>query len=240
LDAAHEKGVIHGDLKPQNILVDSADNAYVSDFGLTKSLEEGAATVTGMDAVLGTRRYMSPEQLQGQPPDHRSDIYSLGLIVYEMITGERPFKGDSAFRVTYQRVTQKPKSPKEVKPVLPDYLARIVLHCLDRDPGHRYQQARDVLLDLEREAAPTPWPRPKMSFPMPARGARLVAASAVLALTIIVVVVAGSSLRRPSRHGPPLVAAQAGIPPLHRANTWPYSPCGYSVMRGPSGMSPRV
>jgi serine/threonine protein kinase len=91
LDAAHGEGVVHRDLKPQNILIDGADNAYISDFGLAKSLQEGAALSTRTGTVLGTPRYMSPEQVQGKPADHRSDIYSLGLILYE--TGAEEFSG---------------------------------------------------------------------------------------------------------------------------------------------------
>jgi len=115
LDAAHAEGVVHRDLKPQNILIDQADNAYVSDFGLAKSLERSAAIMTRTGEVLGTPRYMSPEQVEGKPADHRSDIYSLGLIAYEMVTGDLPFQGDSALQVMYQRITDKPKSPKEVR-----------------------------------------------------------------------------------------------------------------------------
>jgi len=105
---------------------------------------------------LGTPRYMSPKQVEGKPVEQRSDIYSLGLIVYEMVAGEVPFKGDSAFQEMYQRVTQKPRNPKEVNPDLPDYVARILLHCLERDLTLRYQQARDVLRDLESETSATP------------------------------------------------------------------------------------
>ena len=97
---------------------------------------------------------MSPEQVEGKPAGHPSDIYSLGLIVYEMVTGEAPFKGDSALQEMYQRVTEKPKNPKELYPELPDYLVRIILRCLERDAELRYQQARDVLQDLESEVAP--------------------------------------------------------------------------------------
>lgn len=213
LDAAHAEGVIHRDLKPQNILIDGADNAFISDFGLAKSQEEGAAMLTRPGEVLGTPRYMSPEQVEGKPADHRSDIYSLGLIVYEMVTGEVPFKGDSAFQVMYQRVTQKPKSPKEVNPDLPDYLVGIVLRCLERDPELRYQRARDVLCDLQTEVAPTPSRRVDMSLPMAARRGSMLAGGAVLALIVIALAlpsVRHSIFRRPQQ----TAAGAAGIPPL--------------------------
>jgi serine/threonine-protein kinase len=185
LDAAHAEGVVHRDLKPQNVLIDGADNTYVSDFGLAKTLEGSGAAMTRTGEVLGTPRYMSPEQVQGKPADHRSDIYALGLILYEIFTGDAPFKGDSAFQVMYQRVTQKPKNPKELIPDLPDYVVRIVLRCLERDPDVRYQQARDVLLDLESEIAPARSRSLKISVPFPTRGGWLLATCAVVALLVI-------------------------------------------------------
>ncbi len=213
LDAAHTEGVVHRDLKPQNVLIDAADTAYVSDFGLAKSLEESAAIMTRTGEVLGTPRYMSPEQVEGKPADHRSDIYSLGLILYEMVTGDVPFKGDSAFQVMYQRVTQKPKSPKEVNPDLPDYLVRIVLRCLERDVDMRYQQARDVLHDLESEVGPTPSRSVQISLPVLTRTGWKLAAAAVLALIVIALAippVRDAIFRRPTQNH----AGKASIPPL--------------------------
>jgi len=212
LDAAQTEGVIHRDLKPQNVLIDGADNAYVSDFGLAKSLEESAAKMTRTGEVLGTPRYMSPEQVEGKPADHRSDIYSMGLILYEMVAGEGPFKGDSAFQVMYQRVTQKPKSPKEVNPDLPDYLVRIVLRCLERDTDLRYQQARDVLRDLEAETAPTPSRSVQISLPVPTRSGWMLAAGAVLALVLIALAV--PSVRQVIFRRPASPAARPSMPAL--------------------------
>ena len=213
LDAAHAEGVVHRDLKPQNVLIDAADNIYISDFGLAKSLEQSAAGMTCSGEVMGTPRYMSPEQVEGKPADHRSDIYSLGLIVYEMVTGEAPFKGDSALQEMYQRVTQKPKSPKELDPDLPDYLVRIILRCLERDPELRYQQARDVLHDLESEVAPPPSRGVHIWLPVPTRGGRVLAAGAVLVLILAALAVPpvrhtiSRSAQRPTPGLP-------GIPPL--------------------------
>ena len=155
LDAAHTEGVAHRDLKPRNVLIDETDHVYVSDFGLAKSLEGGVATqMTRAGEVLGTPRYMSPEQAESKPADHRSDIYSFGVILYEMVTGAPPFAGDSNMQVMYQHVTQKPKNPKLLNPELPDYLAAVILKCLEKDPARRYQQAREILHDLESAAAP--------------------------------------------------------------------------------------
>jgi len=149
LAAAHAEGVIHRDLKPQNILVGKDDHIYISDFGLAKSFEEGAVGMTRTGAFLGTPRYMSPEQVEGKPADQRSDLYAYGLILYEMVTGDVPFTGESTLKVMYQRVQEKVKSPKLVNPDLPNWLVRIILHCLERAPEARYQSAYEILADLQ-------------------------------------------------------------------------------------------
>ncbi|HTS13450.1 MAG TPA: tetratricopeptide repeat protein [Candidatus Limnocylindrales bacterium] len=149
LAAAHAEGVIHRDLKPQNILVGKGDQIYISDFGLAKSFDEGAVGMTRSGAFLGTPRYMSPEQVEGKPADQRSDLYAYGLILYEMVTGDVPFTGESTLKVMYQRVQEKAKSPKLANPELPNWLVRLILHCLERAPEARYQSAYEILADLQ-------------------------------------------------------------------------------------------
>lgn len=155
LDAAQAEGVVHRDLKPQNVLVDKAGNIYVSDFGLAKSLEAGALGMTRTNEFLGTPRYMSPEQVQGGKIDHRSDLYSLGLILYEMVTGDVPFTGDSTLQVMFKRVKEPPKDPGELRADLPPYLRSIILKCLEKDAAQRYHSAKGIMHDLETQHAPS-------------------------------------------------------------------------------------
>jgi serine/threonine protein kinase/tetratricopeptide (TPR) repeat protein len=155
LSAAHGVNVVHRDLKPQNILLSGGDRICVTDFGIAKTLESDRTSVTRTGAVLGTPLYMSPEQVEGKPVDHRSDLYTFGLIFYEMLTGILPFSGDTTFQLMYQRVHQLPKRPELVIPDLPAYLSRICLKCLEKDPAKRYQNASEILADLEQKQSPT-------------------------------------------------------------------------------------
>jgi eukaryotic-like serine/threonine-protein kinase len=149
LEAAHVEGVVHRDLKPRNVLIDVDDHIYVSDFGLAKSLDADKTGMTRVGEVLGTPRYMSPEQAESKAADNRSDIYSLGIIFYEMLTGEVPFTGESSLQVMFQHVQQQPKDPRLLNPEMPEYLATIILKCLEKDPALRYQSAAELLRDLE-------------------------------------------------------------------------------------------
>jgi tetratricopeptide (TPR) repeat protein len=147
LRAAHEQGVVHRDLKPQNILVDAADNVYVADFGLAKSIEQSGMTQTG--AIVGTPSYMSPEQVKGATVDHRSDIYSAGVILYEMTTGTLPFVGSTPYEVMAQRLQRAPRPAAEINPELPPYLRRVLERCMAVDVAARYPSVGEVLRDVE-------------------------------------------------------------------------------------------
>ena len=150
LKAAHDQGVVHRDLKPQNIMIDSQDRVYVTDFGLAKGSEQSGMTQTG--AVIGTPFYMSPEQVKGEPVGPRSDIYALGVILYQMAAGVVPFTGATPFEVMMRRV-QRPAQPVgELNPDLPKYLQRIIERCLAVDPNLRYQNVAEILEDLDAES----------------------------------------------------------------------------------------
>jgi serine/threonine-protein kinase len=149
LAAAHAEGVVHRDLKPQNLLIGNDDQVFVCDFGLAKSFEESAIGMTRTGAFMGTPRYMSPEQVEGKPADQRADLYAFGLILYEMVTGDVPFVGESTLKVMYQRIQEKPKSPKLINADLPNWLVRIIMRCLEKETADRYQSAYEILADLQ-------------------------------------------------------------------------------------------
>ena len=147
LEAAHTVGVIHRDLKPQNIMLDDQGRAVVMDFGLAHSMEERGMTQTG--ALMGTPDYMSPEQAKGEKADARSDVFSVGIIFYELLTGKLPFQGDSLLSMLLARTQQRPKPVREIDPEIPQPLSDITAKCLATDPRQRYQSASEMLQDLE-------------------------------------------------------------------------------------------
>jgi len=186
LEVAHAEGVVHRDLKPQNILVDRAGQVYISDFGLAKSFHASVAGMTRAGEYLGTPRYMAPEQAEAKPVDHRTDLYAFGLILYEMCTGDVPFKADSAMAMMFQRVKEKPKHPKELNPELPDYLANIIMHCLETVPADRYQSATEILADLQAKRRSASGVRTmRIAIPVPQSGRGwMTTAGVVLALLL--------------------------------------------------------
>ncbi len=137
LDYAHAQGVIHRDLKPSNVLLDARNNVFLTDFGIAKLLQ-GNANFTNTGAMIGTPAYMSPEQAQGLPVDQRSDIYSLGIILYEMVTGQVPFEADTPLAVILKHLNEPLPLPSSVKPGLPASLEKVLLKVLAKDPAERY------------------------------------------------------------------------------------------------------
>ena len=148
LAEAHNLGVVHRDLKPQNIIIDKGGNAKIMDFGIARSIREKG--ITGAGIMIGTPEYMSPEQTEAKDVDQRSDIYSLGIILYEMATGRVPFEGETALSVAIKHKTEIPKDPKSLNPHIPDDLKHLILKCLEKDKVRRYQTAAEVGEELEK------------------------------------------------------------------------------------------
>lgn len=149
LESAHAAGVVHRDLKPQNIMLDGKERVYVMDFGIAHSLETPGMTQTG--ALMGTPEYMSPEQAKGIKVDARSDLFALGIIFYEMLTGISPYKADTALATLLKRTQERPPPPAEVDPAIPKVISDVVMKCLEIDRDHRYSTAREILEDLGHE-----------------------------------------------------------------------------------------
>jgi tetratricopeptide (TPR) repeat protein len=172
LEAAHAEGVVHRDLKPQNILLAKDDHVFVSDFGLAKPLDQ-VSNVTQAGQMLGTPRYMAPEQVEAREVDARTDIYALGLLFYEMLTGDIPYSTESTMQFMYKRARETPPAPKTVVADIPDWLNGVVMKCLERDPADRYQTATGILSDIDAQqkpVRPTPVSSASPSVLMPIDG----------------------------------------------------------------------
>jgi serine/threonine protein kinase len=151
LDAAHKKGIFHRDIKPENLIVDDGGNVTILDFGLAQLTQ--ASRLTRDDTTLGTVAYMSPEQTEGSGTDHRTDIWSLGIVLYEMITGQQPFKGDYDKAVMYSILNEEPKPVRKVRVDAPEELEEIVRRALAKDRAVRYPSASEMAAALEARRA---------------------------------------------------------------------------------------
>ncbi len=145
---AHRLGIVHRDLKPGNILIDREGRARILDFGIARSVDTEGMTRLGM--TVGTPEYMSPEQVDGRETDDRADIYSLGILLYEMLTGKRPFEGKNAFAIGYKHLMVPPRDPVQLNPDIPPDLGRFILKCLQKEKSERYQGAAEALTELKR------------------------------------------------------------------------------------------
>ncbi|SNS57482.1 serine/threonine protein kinase [Geodermatophilus pulveris] len=153
LDFSHRNGIVHRDVKPGNVMITPEGTVKVMDFGIARAVSDSAATMTSTAAVIGTAQYLSPEQARGESVDARSDVYSTGCLLYELVTGAPPFTGDSPVSVAYQHVREDPRLPSSVNPAIPPDLDAILLKALSKNPANRYQSAADMRTDLLRALA---------------------------------------------------------------------------------------
>jgi serine/threonine-protein kinase len=149
LEYIHSHGVVHRDLKPENIMVDARDRIKLIDFGIAANVGSRRLTFAKFSQTMGTPDYISPEQVKGKRGDGRSDIYALGVMLYEMLTGKVPFTGPNAFVIMNDRLLNNPVPPREIDPTISPQLQEIIYRAIERDPAKRYQSAREFANDLQ-------------------------------------------------------------------------------------------
>ena len=154
LGYAHRRGIVHRDIKPQNVIIDGEGQAKVADFGIARAGETSEMTQTG--AIVGTVQYLSPEQAEGHPVDRRADLYSAGIVLYELLTGQVPFDGEAPISIAIKQINELPVPPRQLEPRIPPALEAVVLRALEKDPARRYQSAEEFIAALEQaRRAPT-------------------------------------------------------------------------------------
>jgi eukaryotic-like serine/threonine-protein kinase len=218
LGAAHRHGIVHRDIKPHNVLVGGEGRLKVTDFGIARS---GASQMTEVGSIIGTAQYLSPEQARGAPVDQTSDLYSVGVVLYEMLTGQVPFTGDTPLEIAMKHLSEVPKPPSELRPEVPHDLDSVVLRALAKEPGERYQSAEEMDADLARVAEG-----------MPVDPQTEEAATAVLSGSGLIAAAPTSVITRPQPEGPvrpapPGRTPPAGYygyegPPRRRRPIWPW------------------
>ncbi|MFB9377162.1 Stk1 family PASTA domain-containing Ser/Thr kinase [Kineococcus gynurae] len=182
---SHRAGIVHRDIKPANVMITPAGEVKVMDFGIARTVSDSSATLTATSAVMGTAQYLSPEQARGEDVDARSDLYSTGCLLYEILTGRPPFTGEAPVAVAYQHVSEQPKPPSLLAPGLPPAVDQVVLMALSKDREHRYQSAGDFADDLRRAVEGRPL-----------RGAAIAGAGATAATTVTPAVAAPAEATR--------------------------------------------
>ena len=156
LDYSHRNGIVHRDIKPANVMLTRTGDVKVTDFGIARSLSGSQVTITGTAQVIGTAQYLSPEQARGERVDARSDLYSTGCLLYELLTGRPPFSGDSPVAIVYQHVRENPVPPSQADPQIPRWADAIVLKAMAKSPADRYQNAAEMRADINRAMSGTP------------------------------------------------------------------------------------
>ncbi|MFI7636987.1 Stk1 family PASTA domain-containing Ser/Thr kinase [Nonomuraea sp. NPDC049400] len=179
LDYSHRGGIVHRDIKPANVMITRAGDVKVMDFGIARAMADSAATMTQTAQVIGTAQYLSPEQARGERVDARSDIYSTGCVLYELLTGQPPFTGDSPVAIAYQHVREEPIPPSQIDREIPQWADAIVLKAMAKDPAHRYQSAGEMRADIQRAMSgmPTDAQTMAMTANHNAQGTRMMSAT---------------------------------------------------------------
>jgi eukaryotic-like serine/threonine-protein kinase len=161
LDYSHRSGIVHRDIKPGNVMLTRNGEVKVMDFGIARAVSDAQATMTQTAQVIGTAQYLSPEQARGERVDARSDLYSTGCLLYELLTGRPPFLGDSPVAIAYQHVRENPVPPSRLDPEIPSWADSIVLRAMAKDPAQRYQSATDMRTDIQRALSGVPVAAPR-------------------------------------------------------------------------------
>jgi serine/threonine protein kinase/beta-lactam-binding protein with PASTA domain len=224
LDYSHRNGIVHRDIKPGNVMLTRAGDVKVMDFGIARAVSDAQATMTQTAQVIGTAQYLSPEQARGERVDARSDLYSTGCLLYELLTGRPPFTGDSPVAIAYQHVREAPVPPSRIDPELPPWCDAIVLKAMEKDPADRYQSAGEMRNDIQRALSGAPVAASIHHAEMYNTGTRRMGQQPTQ--------LAGStSAIPPYQYGPPTGANRAGDygePPRRRA--WPWVLVGAIVL----------
>src|SRR5213078_749828 len=215
---AHRHGIVHRDIKPHNVLVGPEGRLKVTDFGIARS---GASQMTEVGSIIGTAQYLSPEQARGSPVDQTSDLYSVGVVLFEMLTGQVPFTGDTPLEIAMKHLSEVPKPPSDLRPEVPHDLDLVVLRALGKDPADRYESAEEMSADLKR-----------VLDGLPVGEETANAATAVLAGSGVLAAAPTSVITRPTdvtraRPAPPGATPPAGYygyegPPRRRRPIWPW------------------
>jgi eukaryotic-like serine/threonine-protein kinase len=223
LDYSHRNGIVHRDIKPGNVMLTRAGDVKVMDFGIARAVSDAQATMTQTAQVIGTAQYLSPEQARGERVDARSDLYSAGCLLYELLTGRPPFTGDSPVAIAYQHVREAPVPPSRIDPELPAWCDAIVLKAMEKDPADRYQSAGEMRNDIQRALSGAPVAASIHHAEMYNTGTRRMGQSTQLA--------GSTSAIPPYQYGPDTGGNRGGDygePPRRRA--WPWVLVGAIVL----------
>jgi eukaryotic-like serine/threonine-protein kinase len=212
LDYSHRNGIVHRDIKPGNVMLTRSGDVKVMDFGIARAVSDAQLTMTQTAQVIGTAQYLSPEQARGERVDARSDLYSTGCLLYELLTGRPPFTGDSPVAIAYQHVKEDPVPPSQVDPEVPAWADAIVLKAMQKDPADRYQSAGEMRNDLQRALSGAPVAAPMLAD-VYGQGTRRMGAATQLAGRTTAV--------PPYRYGPEDGGPDGG-PPQRQRRVWPW------------------